>query len=161
VASTIDPLGGSYYVEYLTNEIERHALEYMAKIEARGGIVEATERGWLHKEIADSAHRHQQALGSGELRMVGVNCFRVDEETPIDILRISGTPERQRAKLERLRKQRDEARVEACLNRLTERCHNGENLLPSVLEAVKTDATIGEITDIFRQEFGGWRMPLI
>jgi len=93
--------------------------------------------------------------------MVGVNCFRVDEEPPIEIFRISATAERQRAKLERLRKERDEDQKKACLSKLKEKCHSGENLLPLVLEAVKAEATIGEITDIFRQEFGVWTMPLM
>jgi methylmalonyl-CoA mutase N-terminal domain/subunit len=161
VASTIDPLGGSYYVEYLTNEVERRVSDYTAKIETMGGIVSATEKGWLHKEIANSAHEYQAALESGELKMVGVNCFRVDEEPAIEIFRISGTLEKQQAKLERIRKERDEARTKSCLNKLKEECHSGENVMPSVLEAVKADATIGEITNIFWQEFGVWRMPLM
>lgn len=161
VASTIDPLGGSYYVEYLTNEIERRVSEYMAKIEVIGGIVSATEKGWVHTEIVNSANKYQQALESGELKMVGVNCFQAEEESPIEIFRTSGTVEKQRTKLERLRKERDEAQTKSCLNKIKEKCHSGGNLMPSVLAAVKADATVGEITDVFRQEFGVWRMPLM
>lgn len=161
VVNTIDPLGGSYYVEYLTNEMERRVSEYMARIETMGGIVLATERGWLHKEIANSAHEYQAALESGELKMVGVNCFRMKEEPPIEIFRISGTVEKQQAKLERLRKERNEAWTRACLDKLRQKCHSGENLMPLVLEAVKAEATLGEITNVFRQEFGAWKMPLM
>jgi len=161
VASTVDPLGGSYYVEYLTNEIERYVSEYMAKVETMGGIVAVTEKGWLHKEIANSAHEYQQALERGELEMVGVNCFRVSDEPLVDIFRVSGTLEKQRAKLERLRWERDEAQTKSRLNELKEKCHSGENLMPLVYEAVKANATIGEIADIFRQEFGVWEMPLM
>jgi len=161
VASTADPLGGSYYVEYLTNEIEHRVSEYAAKIETMGGIVSVTEKGWLHKEISNSALEYQQALERGRLKMVGVNCLRVDDEPPTDIFRVSGTLEKQRAKLKRLRDERDEAQTTARLTELNEKCHSGENLMPLVYDAVNADATIGEIADIFRQEFGVWRMPLM
>lgn len=161
VASTIDPMGGSYSVEYLTNEIERRVAEYVANIETMGGIVVATENGWLHKEIANSANEYQNALESSELKVVGVNCYRVDEEPTIDVFRTSGTIERQQGKLEKLREERDEAQTRSCLNILKEKCHSGENIMPLVLEAVKADATIEEITDVFRREFGVWNMPLM
>jgi len=160
VVSTVDPVGGSYYVEYLTNEMERRISEYMARIEETGGIVAATEKGWVHREVANSAYEYQQAIESSKLKVVGVNCFRLDKEPPIEIFRISGTAGKQRAKLEAFRKNRNEPQVKASLNKLKKACQHDENLMPFVLEAVKTDATIGEITNIFRQEFDVWRMPL-
>lgn len=160
VASTIDPLGGSYFVEYLTNEVERQISEYMERIEEMGGIVAATDSGWIHREITNSAIRYQEGLESGELKMVGVNCFKVADDIPIEIFRLPETVEEQRQNLERLRQKRDQTKVEAALRALREKCRSNENIMPYVIEAVKASATIGEITNVLRQEFGLWRMPL-
>lgn len=162
VNSTVDPLGGSYYVEYLTNEIERRTVDYMKRIdETVGGIVQAADSGWLQKEIADSGHEYQQGLESEELKMVGVNCFRVEEETPIEVFSLPEAVESQKANLEKLKKKRDAASLATCLQALRKKCSTSENLMPYVMEAVKAEATVGEITNVLRQEFGLWKMPLV
>ena len=161
VMNTADPLGGSYYVEYLTNEMEKQIWEYMEKIDEEGGIVSATEKGWVHREISNSAYAYHKAIECGEMKVVGVNCFKVEEELPVEIFEVPETVEPQRAKLEKLRKERDYDKVKAALGKVREKCHQDENLMPWVMEAVKANATLGEITNIFREEFGIWRMPLI
>jgi methylmalonyl-CoA mutase N-terminal domain/subunit len=158
VASTIDPLGGSYYVEFLTNEIEQRIWKYMEKIDQMGGIVSATEKGWIHREISNSACEYQKAIDSGEYNVVGVNCFKVEEEPPVEIFVSPETVERQKIKLQKLRKERDYSQIGAALNKVREKCCNNENVMPVVMEAVKAGATLGEITRVFREEFGTWRM---
>ena len=161
VTRVIDPLGGSYYVEYLTSELERRILEFLEKVKSLGGIVTAVETGWVHRLIADFAYRQQRAIESGELPIVGVNYLPSDKkEPPMEIFRYPETEGRQRAKLKELREKRDKVRWKEALDRVRECCHEGSNLMPVVMDAVRARATLGEIQQIFRECFGLWEFPL-
>jgi methylmalonyl-CoA mutase, N-terminal domain len=159
VTSTVDPLGGSYFVENLTNEMERRVGEYMAKIERFGGIVEATDKGWIHEEIADSAMEYQKAVESGDRLVVGVNCYTMEDQS-VEIFVQPETLNHQKAKLEALRGRRDGTLVRATLERVREACRRMDNVMPSVVEAAKAWATVGEIAQVFRDEWGSWDPPL-
>lgn len=164
VMSTVDPLAGSYFVEYLTNEMEKRILDYVAEIERMGGLVAAVDKGWLHREIAETAYKQQKAIESGEQKIVGVNLMRSEnrEAEPIDVFCYpADTEQKQVAKLKRLRQARDNDRVKRCLEEVRRRCQSGENVMPAVLEAVKARATLGEIQGIYREVFGLWRSPLL
>jgi methylmalonyl-CoA mutase N-terminal domain/subunit len=160
VTSTVDPLGGSYFVESLTNEVEQRVENYLGKIEKQGGIVAAVASGWVHAEIADSAVAYQRAIETKEMLVVGVNCFKVEDEPPVEIFCSPETGPGQRSKLQELRNRRDGTAVQLALEDVRLACRRMENLMPAVIQAVKTYATEGEITDIFRQEWGVWDPPL-
>ena len=162
VASTIDPLGGSYFVESLTDEIERQAEAYFKRIEELGGVIPAIEAGFFQKEIADSAFRYQQELEQKQRIMVGVNDFTVDGEPPIEILRID--PKLEAEQIERVsavRAKRDQARCSTALNRLRKAAAGSDNLMPHILEAVKAYATEGEIMAALKEVFGIYREPIL
>jgi methylmalonyl-CoA mutase N-terminal domain/subunit len=163
VANVVDPLAGSYYVEWLTNKMEEGAEEYFRKIEEEGGVMVGIEKGFFMKEIADAAYRFQQKLDSGEFIFVGLNGFT--EEAPgskIDILKIGGEyQERQTKRLQDLRKRRDAAKVTQTLDRLKTGLQKGENSFPLILEAVKAYATLGEISNVMRDVWGAYREPSI
>ncbi len=163
VADTIDPFAGSYYVEWLTSELERKAQEYLDRIEDMGGAIAAIESGYMQTEIHEAAVRQQREIESGERVVVGVNRFRTDEEEPKTIFRPN--PEavkEQRARLERVRRERDPERVAAALARLNEACRDENvNLMPPILEAVKAYATLGEICDEMRAVFGEYTPPTV
>ncbi len=161
VTKVVDPLGGSYYVEYLTSELERRIFEFLEKVKSLGGIVRAVETGWIHRLIADFAYRQQRAIESGELPIVGVNYLSSEKkEPPMEIFRYPETESRQRAKLKELREKRDKVRWKEALDRVRECCHEGSNLMPVVMDAVRARATLGEIQQIFRECFGLWEFPL-
>jgi methylmalonyl-CoA mutase N-terminal domain/subunit len=154
VAAAADPLGGSYFVEALTDEIERDALAYFDTIDGMGGMVEAIERGYPQREIAESAYRFQQAVEARERVIVGVNDF-AGGETPVGTLYIDDTAgERQLARLEALRRTRDGGRVERALDALREGAVAGHNTMPLLVEAVRAYATIGEMCDALRDVWG-------
>ncbi|OGO50930.1 MAG: methylmalonyl-CoA mutase [Chloroflexi bacterium RBG_16_68_14] len=160
VTDTIDPFAGSYYVEHLTDEIERQAQEYLDRVEDMGGAVAAIEAGYMQREIQAAAVRQQREIEEGRRIVVGVNKFRSNEETPKTIFRVD--TERARAQIERLRRlraERDNGAVRASLARLNEAARSDENLMPPILEAVKTYATLGEICGELRQVFGEYRPP--
>lgn len=162
--STVDPMAGSYFVEYLTSEMERRILDAIAEIENMGGLVASVEKGWLHREIAETAHRQQQAIESGEMRVVGVNFLKGDTEVsqPIDVFSYpEDTEAKQKAKLGKLRQDRDFDNVQSHLEEVRRRCRADENVMPAVLEAVKARATLGEIQGVYRQVFGSWAFPLV
>ncbi|MGP8051146.1 MAG: methylmalonyl-CoA mutase [Desulfobaccales bacterium] len=163
VCSTVDPLAGSYYVEYLTDQMVKRIFDHLEKIEGQGGLVQAVESGWLHREIANYNNRYQQKIEEGETKVVGVNFMRAGESktTPIRVFEYPETYTRQKAKLERLRNERDNRKVEESLNLLRKKCHTSENLFPYCLEAVENLATLGEIEELFREEFGLWAFPLL
>jgi methylmalonyl-CoA mutase N-terminal domain/subunit len=155
VAATADPLAGSYAIEHLTNEIERRAAEYLAKIDEMGGMLAAIEAGWVQREIERAAYDYQKAVESGTEVVVGVNRFQIAEETGIPILKID--PAIERAQIERVRKVRAERSREAAegaLARVEEAARIGENLLPPIIVAVEAYATLGEIADRLRIVFG-------
>jgi methylmalonyl-CoA mutase, N-terminal domain len=154
VTNTVDPLGGSYFIETLTDEMERGARDYIAKIDALGGMVEAIERGFPQREIADAAYRYQVAVDRKEKIIVGVNDYLMQEK-PIETLTIGDSVERSQAtRLRKLRAERSNAEVERRLNSLCHAADGAENLMPHLLEAVKAYATLGEICDALRQPFG-------
>jgi methylmalonyl-CoA mutase N-terminal domain/subunit len=154
-ANTVDPLGGSYFVEALTDEIERQAEKYFKQIEALGGVIPAIEANFFQKEIADSAFRYQQELEQKRRLVVGVNEFTVDEATPIEILRIDPKLESEQvARVREVRKKRDQARCSNALNSLRKAAAGTDNLMPHILEAVRAYATEGEIMNTMIEVFG-------
>jgi len=155
VANTVDPLGGSYFVEALTDEMERQAEDYFKRIEELGGVIPAIEAGFFQKEIADSAFRYQQELEQKRRLVVGVNEFKVDEEEPIEILRIDPKLETEQvARVREVRKKRDQGRCSAALTQLRKAAAGTDNLMPYILEAVRAYATEGEIMNTMVEVFG-------
>jgi methylmalonyl-CoA mutase N-terminal domain/subunit len=160
VANTADPLGGSYAVEALTGKIEREAWEYIEKIDAMGGIVKAIEIGYPQKEIAESAYRFQRGFDRGEKVMVGVNKYTVPEERSIPTLRIDADVERRQIEqVRRWKKDRNAAAARETLLRVRRACEGDENVMPPMVAAVKAGATVGEVSDVFRETFGVYRDP--
>ncbi len=157
-ARVVDPLAGSYYVEYLTDEMERRALDHIRRIDEMGGMIRAVEDGYPQREIAESAYRYQRDIESGERTVVGVNAFRSEDEEPIAILKIDEAVAR--AQVERLRSVRSSRavqRVKDTLMVVERAAKEGSNVVPPVIEAVKAYATLGEICDVFREVFGVYR----
>jgi len=153
-----DPLGGSYYVEYLTDEMEKRALDYIRRIDEMGGIIRAVEEGFPQKEIGESAYRFQREVEEGERLIVGVNAFQSDRHEPVEILKIDErVAEEQIARLGKVKAERNAAAVTAALAKVEAACRGTENLMPPVLEAVKSYATLGEISDVFRKVWGQYR----
>jgi methylmalonyl-CoA mutase N-terminal domain/subunit len=159
VANVVDPLGGSYFVEALTNRVEREALDYIRRIDEMGGIVKAIENGFPQAEIANSAYLYQRQLESKEKVMVGVNKYQIEEpKRTIDTLYIDRSVEKKQCqRLAELRRRRPPQAHADALRRLKEDAQAGKNLCPSVLEAVKAYATLGEICDTFRAVYGEYR----
>jgi len=156
VTNTVDPLGGSYFVEALTNEVEAGAWDYIRKIDSMGGMVAAIERSYPQREIAEASYRYQMELDKKEKLMVGVNDF-VSEERPLDILQIDETvAHRQAARLNKLRADRSQEAVTRSLAALRNAAQSQENLMPSIFAAVKSYATLGEICEALRQVFGSY-----
>jgi len=155
VANTIDPLGGSYFIEALTDEMERQAEVYFKRIDEMGGVIPAIEAGFFQKEIADAAFRYQKELEQKRRLMVGVNEFTVDEEEPIDILRIDPRLEsEQSARVREVRTKRDQAKCSIALTSLRRAAAGTDNLMPYILAAVKAYATEGEIMQALIEVFG-------
>jgi methylmalonyl-CoA mutase N-terminal domain/subunit len=156
VTNTVDPLGGSYFVEALTNEVEAGAWDYIRKIDSMGGMVAAIERSYPQREIAEASYRYQMELDKKEKLMVGVNDF-VSEERPLDILQIDETvAHRQAARLNKLRADRSQEAVTRSLAALRKAAQSQENLMPAIYAAVKSYATLGEICEALRQVFGSY-----
>ena len=154
VSNTVDPLGGSYFVEALTNEVERGAWDYIGKIDAMGGMVAAIERGYPQREIAEASYRYQMAVDKKEKIIVGVNDF-ISEEKPLEILQIDETVARRQAeRLGKLRAERSQAEVDRRLGALRIAAKGSDNLMPFIFDAVKCYATLGEICDAMRDVFG-------
>jgi methylmalonyl-CoA mutase N-terminal domain/subunit len=163
VANVVDPLGGAWFVESLTQQLEEEALTYFGRIDAMGGMVEAIERGYPQREIAESAYRFQQAVERGEKVIVGVNEFVEADEEPIGTLYIDHTvAEKQCARLGQVRATRDAAAVHAALARLQDGARGDANLMPLLLDAVRAYATIGEMCDALRDVWGEYEeVPVI
>jgi len=160
VINTVDPLGGSYFMEKLTLETERACYEYFDKIDSLGGMVAAIEKGFPQREIHEAAYAYQRQLERKEKLIVGVNEFVTEEKRPIDILVIDeGIAEAQRRKLAELRKQRDNARVQSSLEALGSAASTDRNLMPFILECVRRYATLGEMCDVLRGAFGIYEEP--
>ena len=154
VRDTPDPFGGSFYLESLTAEMEKGAAELMARIVELGGVVPALEKGFFHREIAETAYRFELDLAQGRRRIVGVNIHQSHGKPP-PILKIKGSVESKQVKsLRQLRKSRDNARVTAGLSRLKDAARGTENLMPIILECVEAYATVGEMTSALKEIFG-------
>jgi len=162
VVNTVDPVAGSYAIEKLTNEIESGTEEYIAKIDAMGGMLRAVEAGFVQQEIQKAAYEYQQAVDSGEQVVVGVNRFQADEERPIPTLQIDPAVEAaQVARLNALRARRDTAKTKFALAEIERRARTTENLMPAILQAVESYATVGEISDALRRAFGEYQESVI
>jgi len=160
VAEVVDPLGGSYYVEALTDEIEAAVVSYLDKIQSMGGMLNAIESGWVQREIAEAAYRQQAEVERGEKVVVGINKFVIDEKLPIRIHRPDArSVQRIRDRLSLLKRKRDDDALRRTLQKLGDEARGSENLMPFVLEAVKAYATVGEICDTLRSVFGVQRPP--
>jgi methylmalonyl-CoA mutase, N-terminal domain len=159
VANTIDPLAGSFFVESLTDQMEKQAWEYLHRIDEMGGMVTAVERGYPQAEIADSAYKYQKQIDSGEKIMVGVNKYATDH-SPITIWRMNpAVEERQLARLREVKQRRNHQKVKELLNQIRIASKNGENLMPHIINAVREYATIQEICDVWREVFGRYSDP--
>ncbi|MFQ5910547.1 MAG: methylmalonyl-CoA mutase family protein, partial [Thermoplasmata archaeon] len=152
-ANTVDPLGGSYCIEWLTSEIEKRAQEYLDRIDSMGGAIKAIEKGFLQQEIADSAYSFQREVEDRTRLIVGVNVHR-SEEKAIERMRVDPGIERVQAEsIGQLRKERDEDRARASLSNLKESAEGDENMIEPILECVKNYVTLGEISDVLRSVF--------
>ncbi|MEM1537726.1 MAG: methylmalonyl-CoA mutase family protein [Candidatus Nezhaarchaeales archaeon] len=162
VTNTVDPLGGSYYVEWLTDEIESRAESYIKRIDSMGGMVKAVENGYVQREIADSAYKYQKAVENNELVVVGVNAFTIEEKPPLKLLRVRPeVEEAQRMRLAKVKAERDQQRVKSALLKLSEAARSDENVMAAVLECVKAYVTLQEISDALREVYGEYKAPTI
>jgi len=161
VTNTIDPLGGSYFIESLTEKMEEEILAILVKIDDMGGIVNAVDSGWIHNEIATAAFEYQIAIESEKMPIVGVNCYRIeDEELPIELFETPETVETQSAKLEAMRKRRSAAEAEKALDSVFRCCEDDGNLMEVLVEAVKVPISEGEISQTLKRFYGVWNPPL-
>jgi len=160
VANTIDPLGGSYFVEALTDQMEEEAFAIIQKIDDMGGMLAAIEKSFPQREIADSAYHYQKQIDDNQKTVVGVNKYVTEERLPVDILEIDDTLEKmQIEKLHRVKNARDNKKVRESLEKLGEACAGNRNVMDFIIDAVKTHATLQEVCDVFRKTFGEYRDP--
>lgn len=160
VANTIDPLGGSFFIEAQTNRMEKQAYEYFRRIEELGGVIPALERGFFQAEIADAAYRYQREIDAGIRKIVGVNAYAEDRPLTIPLLEIDPQGyKRQVARLAETRAQRDNGRAGQALDRLRIACQGTENTMPHILDAVRAYATLGEIIAVMKEVFGTYEEP--
>ncbi|MBZ0274681.1 MAG: methylmalonyl-CoA mutase, partial [Anaerolineae bacterium] len=160
VTNTIDPLGGSYFVEALTKQMEDATYDYFRRIEDLGGVIPAINAGFFQQEIADASYRHQREVDTNDRFIVGVNKYTNDDLPQIPILQMDPNGfERQAARLANLRLERDNEKTQQALNALRQACEGTENTMPHIIEAAKAYATLGEITDVMRQVFGLYQEP--
>ncbi|MEM3799136.1 MAG: methylmalonyl-CoA mutase family protein [Thermoprotei archaeon] len=162
VANVADPLGGSYYIEWLTDEVERRAWKLIDEIEAQGGVIKCIENGWFQRQIADSAYRYQRSIENRSRLQVGVNCYKEEDRVKVPILRIDPKIEQaQVERVKRLRATRDNRAVEEKLEELRRAARSKRNLVPYVIECVRVSATLGEIVNALKQVFGEYTEPKI
>jgi methylmalonyl-CoA mutase N-terminal domain/subunit len=162
VVNTVDPLGGSFFVEALTNQTEQAAYDYFNRIEALGGVVAAIDKGFFQNEIARAAYRYQKEIDSKQRTIVGVNDYLVDEKVSIPLLEMNEEGERHHLeRLHRIRRERDNRELTKRLNALEKAAHGQENLMPYILEAVRAYGTLGEICNIFRNVFGEYEPRIL
>lgn len=158
VVDTVDPMGGSYFVEALTDEVEAAAWKYIEQIDAMGGAVNAIEQGYMQKEIADASYKYQTAIESTEKVIVGVNKFTIKEEVAPPAFKIDDSIRTiQTDKLNQLKSERDNNRVHTLLAELEQHAKDGTNVMPKIIESVEAYATLGEVADVFRKTFGEYR----
>jgi methylmalonyl-CoA mutase N-terminal domain/subunit len=160
VADTIDPLGGSYVIEALTDEIERRAQEYLDKIDEMGGALAAIERGYIQNEIQDAAYAYQMAVESKETTVVGVNAFTIQEKLELESLKVDPSIEQvQRQRLADLRARRDATRAAEMLAQLEAAARSNANLMPVMIACVEAQLTLGEICNVLRATWGEYESP--
>jgi methylmalonyl-CoA mutase N-terminal domain/subunit len=158
VVDTVDPMGGSYFVEALTDEVEAAAWKYIEQIDAMGGAVNAIEQGYMQKEIADASYKYQTAIESTEKVIVGVNKFTIKEEVAPPAFKINDSIRTvQTDKLNQLKNERDNNKVNTLLAELEQHAKDGTNVMPKIIEGVEAFATLGEVADVFRKTFGEYR----
>src|ERR1700692_2083570 len=159
---TVDPLAGSYYIESLTNEIEKRAVDYLQKIEAMGGMLKAIERGYVQQEIQNAAYEYQRAVDREEAVVVGVNRFQIEQDHTVPIQRIDPTLEpKQVERLRALRAKRNAGAWKSALQAVEDTARTGENLMPRILAAVEANATVGEISDAMRKVYGEYKEAVV
>lgn len=162
VTNTVDPLAGSYYIEALTDRIEREAMEYITRIDEMGGAAAAIDKGYIQREIMDAAYDYQRSVETGDSVVIGVNKYQVEEPAPRGLLRVDpSVGENQKKKLATLRADRDNEAVKQALADLKLACEGTDNVMPLLIEAVKTYATLGEIADVMRSVFGEYQQAVI
>ncbi len=160
VPNTIDPLGGSYFVEALTDQMEEEAFEIISKIDEMGGMLAAIEKNYPQQEIADSAYHYQRQIDEQKRIVVGVNKYVMEEDIPVEVLEIDEEVERlQIEKTNRVKQERDQKKVRECLERVEEACVENQNVMQPIIDAVKAYATLQEVCDVFRKVFGEYRDP--
>jgi len=158
VVNTIDPLGGSYYLEHLTSELERQAYDYFERIEKLGGVIPAIEENFMQREIAEASFRYQGEVERGERVIVGVNRYALEEEAPVELLRIDPALEaKQIERVRGVRDRRDSRQVEAALARMQADAEGDVNLMPAIMDAARAYTTMGEMCDALRGVWGVWR----
>jgi methylmalonyl-CoA mutase N-terminal domain/subunit len=162
VTNTVDPLGGSYFIESLTNQTEQAAMDYLQRIDALGGVLACIQNGFFQREIAESAYRYQQEIDQHERTIVGINGYTVEEEVKVPTLYVDYAGEKAHLeRLNRVRRERDQVAVREALGSLRRTCEGSENTMPALLGAVKVYATLGEIMDVFRAVFGEYMEPAV
>jgi methylmalonyl-CoA mutase N-terminal domain/subunit len=162
VTNTVDPLGGSYYVEALTNKLEEETYRYFEKVEQLGGVIPAIEKGFFQREIAQASFRYQKEIENKERMVVGVNSYHSDTTVDIPLLKFNAEGEKMHlARLTRLRAERDNVKVSSTLSALEVAAKGKENLMPFIIEAVKAYATLGETCAVLRKVFGEYKDPVI
>ena len=161
VTNTIDPLGGSYFLESLTNRMETEICGILDEIDRLGGLVKAVENGWIHKEIAEAAYKYQWAIENGEMPIVGVNCFKIEDEVlPIELFSSPETLKVQKKKLQIIKKKRNATEVARSLDAISRCCEKNGNLMELMVGAVKSHLTEGEISQTLKRVYGVWNPPL-
>jgi methylmalonyl-CoA mutase N-terminal domain/subunit len=162
VTSTVDPLGGSYYVEWLTDKMEEETYKYFDRVEQLGGVIPAIEKGFFQREIAESAYRYQKEIDTSQRVIVGVNRYQLEEQPSIPILKMDEKGEdRQNRRLQKLRKERDNSKVQSHLQQLHKAAEGTENLMPYLLNCVHSYATLGETCQVLRDVFGEYKEQAI
>jgi len=162
VTDTVDPLGGSYYIESLTNQMEEQILDYMQRIDDMGGAIEAIENGYMQKEIQQSAYQYQRDIESGEKAVIGVNKYKMEEDLDMELLRVDPqVAEGQKKRLQDVRQTRDAQQVEEALEKLRQVANSDENLLPAIVDSVRAYATLGEICGVLREELGEYQQQVL
>jgi methylmalonyl-CoA mutase N-terminal domain/subunit len=159
---TIDPLSGGYYIEALTNEMEEKAMEYIQKVDDMGGAMVAIEKGFFQREIADSSYKYQREIEEKKRVIAGINDYITEKEFPIELLRVDPEVEKKQVTdLQRMRREREEKRVEETLGKLHTSARKNENLMPTIIDAVKAYATLGEISEVLRGVYGEYKELII
>ena len=162
VANTVDPLGGSYYIEWLTDKMVEETNKYFDRVEKLGGVIPAIEKGFFQREIAESAYKYQKDIDEKERIMVGVNKYQMDEPIEIPILKMDEKgEERQINRLKKLRKDRNNSKVDRNLENLRKAAKGEKNLMPIILDCVHSYATLGETCGVLREVFGEYTEPAI